>query len=102
MQEEPVTFKGRARVPSPKISRPVQEVDRKTLGPQTKDLPPQYKLRRYYLPSEVAIHNSTDDCWVSLFNQVFDLTKLIAENYKSPLCDPLILQGGSNITHWFN
>ena len=68
MQDQPITFKGRARVPTPKISRPVEEEDKRTLGNQTMHLPPQYKLRRFYLPSEVAVHNTNDDCWVSIFN----------------------------------
>ena len=87
-------------MPTPKISRKVEADE-----PQAeilKDLPSQYKVRRYYLPSEVALHNTADDCWVSLFNQVFDLTKLIAENYASPLCDPVALAAGTDITHWFN
>ena len=33
-----------------------------------KSIGAQYKLRRFYLPSEVEKHNTTDDCWVSLFN----------------------------------
>lgn len=45
-----------------------------------KSLPVCYKLRRYYLPLEVSEHNTADDCWVSMFNKVYDLTKLIAEN----------------------
>ena len=51
-------------------------------GPEFhKNMPAQYQLRRYYLPNEVTKHNTADDCWVSLFNQVYDLTKLLAENF---------------------
>jgi hypothetical protein len=50
----------------------------------------------------VANHNTNDNCWVSLFNQVFDLTKLIAENYQTSLCDPIVLAAGSDISHWFD
>jgi hypothetical protein len=39
---------------------------------------------------------------VSFFNQVFDITKLLAANYQSELCDPLVLAAGTDITHWFN
>lgn len=66
------------------------------------NLPPRFKIRNYYLPDEVALHNSADDCWVSFFNQVFDITKLLAANYKSELCDPLVLAAGTDVTHWFN
>ena len=65
-------------------------------------MPAQYKLRRFYLPSEVAEHNTKDNCWISKFNQVYDLTKLIQENWKSELCDPIVLNAGQDITHWFN
>lgn len=37
-----------------------------------------------------------------MFNKVYDLTKLIAENYQSPLCDPIVLSAGTDITHWFD
>ena len=67
-----------------------------------KNINPCYKLRRFYLPSEVATHNTADDCWVSFFNQVYDLTQLIAENSDSQLCDPIVLAAGSDITHWFD
>jgi len=37
-----------------------------------------------------------------MFNKVYDLTKLIAENSQSPLCDPIVLSAGTDITHWFD
>ncbi len=73
----------RARVPSPRESQPSQP-------PSNKHLPRPYKIRNFYTPAEVALHNTADDCWVSFFNQVFDITRLIQENYTSELCDPLI------------
>lgn len=30
------------------------------------------------------------------------MTKLIAENHESPLCDPIVLAAGNDITHWFD
>mmetsp|Transcript_32941 Transcript_32941/g.50371 ORF Transcript_32941/g.50371 Transcript_32941/m.50371 type:complete len:103 (+) Transcript_32941:260-568(+) len=33
---------------------------------------------------------------------VFDVTKLIADNSANPLCDPIVLAAGSDITHWFH
>lgn len=32
---------------------------------------------RYFTPYEVAQHNSPTDCWVSVFNTVYDLTSLL-------------------------
>ena len=91
----------RARVPTPKYSK---QKESKFLSGEgfKKGIPGPYKVRRFYLPSEVEKHNSSDDCWVSLFNQVFDLTQLIAENHASELCDPIILAAGTDISHWFD
>ena len=95
-----IGYKGRARVPTPKISKENEE--RNDEDEYMMNLPTRYKIRNYYLPDEVAEHNSADDCWVSFFNQVFDITKLLAANYQSELCDPLVLAAGTDITHWFN
>ena len=67
-----------------------------------KNLPAPYKIRNYYIPSEVSVHNTADNCWISMFNQVYDLTKLIQENHSNELCDPIVLAAGTDITHWFN
>ena len=56
---------------------------------------------KYYTAEEVSLHCTVDDCWVSIFDNIFDLTELIREN-KGPLADPLIKQAGSSISHWFN
>ena len=55
----------------------------------------------YYTEEEIAIHNSHDDCWVSVFDNVFDLTGLIAEN-RGDLTRPLEKAAGQNISHWFD
>ena len=54
----------------------------------------------YYTEEEIAIHNAHDDCWVSVFDDVFDLTALIAEN-RGDLTRPLEKAAGTNISHWF-
>ena len=68
--------RGFARAPSPKISQ-LRESSLVMTDGVKKNLPAPYKLRRYYLPSEVAVHNTPDSCWVTMFQRVFDLTKLI-------------------------
>lgn len=87
----------RARVPTPRAQEvanlPVEE---------SKNYPRPYKLRNYYTEREVSEHNCHDDCWVSLFNKVYDLTKLLHENYTKPECDPIVLAAGTDITHWFD
>ena len=85
----------RARVPTPRESRP-SKIE------EAKHVPRPYKLRRYYTPNEVSAHNSTDDLWVSLFNKVYDLTLLINKNHNKPECDPIVLAAGTDITHWFD
>ena len=59
-----------ARIPTPKHSRP-------SGYKEAKHLPKPYHLRRFYTPLEVSLHNSSSDCWVSFFEEVYDLTKLV-------------------------
>jgi cytochrome b involved in lipid metabolism len=89
----------RARVPSPRehVRSHLPEKSE-----ETKNIPRPYKLRRFYTPDEVSVHNTSDDCWFSFFGQVFDLTLLIKENYQDVACDPLVLVAGQDITHWFD
>ena len=47
-----------------------------------KSLPKIYNLSRYYTPEEIALHNTPDDCHVSFFGFVYDLTQLLANNHK--------------------
>lgn len=56
---------------------------------------------KYYTPEEVRFHNCADDCWVSIFNQVYDISALIKEN-RGPLANPLIEAAGTSISHWFS
>ena len=66
-----------------------------------KNMPPPYKKRRYYTPEEVKNHNCANDCWISIFYEVFDLTDLIQKNY-TKLLDPIIKKSGTDISHWFD
>ena len=84
-----------ARVPTPKQSSPSKM-------PEATNIPRPYKLRNYYTPKEVACHNTADDCWVTLFNHVYDLTLLLNENSEKTECDPIVLASGTDITHWFD
>jgi hypothetical protein len=56
---------------------------------------------KYFTAEEIAYHNAQEDCWVSIFNIVYDLTALLEEN-KGPLSMPLIKAAGSSISNWFN
>lgn len=56
---------------------------------------------KYFTQEEVAFHNSSEDCWVSIFGKVYDITMLIDEN-RGALARPLIEAAGTSISHWFN
>ena len=55
---------------------------------------------KYFTAEEIAMHNTADDCWVSIYEKVYDLTRLIKEN-RDLLADPIINAAGSSISHWF-
>jgi len=73
---------------------------------------------RYFTPSEVAVHNTSSDCWVSFLGNVYDLTPLCEEHSgtmigdcKSILNDylagnvllkPIVAHAGKDISHWFD
>jgi len=57
--------------------------------------------RRYYMPSEVARHNIPEDCWLSWFGEVYDLSPVLEEN-KGVDTKPFIDAAGQDITHWFD
>lgn len=56
---------------------------------------------KYFTTDEISIHSNPEDCWVSIFDNVFDLTELIQEN-RGVLANPLIEAGGTSISHWFD
>lgn len=56
----------------------------------------------WILPSEVAQHNTSDDCWVSFLGYVWDLTKLVQENKNDLGINPIVKAAGTDISHWFN
>jgi hypothetical protein len=62
----------------------------------------QKQTSKYYTPNEVAVHNTSDDIWVSYLGKVYDLTKLVAEHKSDPLIKPIIAVAGKDITHWFD
>lgn len=56
---------------------------------------------RYYTSDEISIHNCAEDCWVSIYDTVYDITSLIQLN-RNELSEPLIKEAGKSISHWFN
>lgn len=57
---------------------------------------------RYYLPTEVVIHNSPKDCWVSYLEGVYDLTDLCSMFAGSDQLKPILAHAGKDISHWFD
>eukprot|EP00941_MAST-03F_sp_MAST-3F-sp1_P003637 g3637.t1 len=57
--------------------------------------------RRMYTPTEVSYHNCAEDCWVSIFYKVYNLTDFLAAN-DGPLVQPIIEHAGQDISHWFD
>ncbi|XP_063359176.1 cytochrome b5 domain-containing protein 1 [Cydia amplana] len=45
-----------------------------------------YTKQQWYTPSEVVIHNTAKDCWVSLNGRVLDLTDWLAEQFRLCTC----------------
>ena len=83
-----------ARVPTPKESK-LSKVE------EAMHIPRPYKIRNFYTAAEVGAHNTSGDCWVSCFNNVYDLTLLLAKNHEKSECDPIIIAAGTDISHWF-
>lgn len=57
--------------------------------------------RRYYMPSEVAQHNTPEDCWLSWFGEVYDISPILEDN-KGIDTKPFVDSAGQDITHWFD
>ena len=65
------------------------------------------KHRRYYIPEEIEKHHTAFDCWVSFFNEVYNISSLIQSHQGSRylgniLAQPLIRAAGTDISHWFD
>jgi hypothetical protein len=65
-------------------------------------LPVQGQKQRFYTLEEVSSHNTANDCWVILFGEVYNLTRILQENITNALTTPLIDAAGTDITYWFD
>ncbi|WIA30013.1 hypothetical protein OEZ86_000110 [Tetradesmus obliquus] len=59
------------------------------------------RLQQYYIPYEVASHNTPTDCWLSFNGGVYDVTQLLQEHPGS-LTEPILAAAGTDISHWFD
>ena len=88
----------------PKTEEKIKRIQN-SLEPQIQNiehLGKPYKQKRYYTPEDVEKHFHPGDLWVVKFNKIYDLSKLVLDNYQSRLTQPLIDFGGKKIDHWFN
>ena len=65
-------------------------------------LPISATKQRYYTATEVSQHNTANDCWITLFGEVYNLTNIIQENISNAQSTPLIEAAGTDITYWFD
>ena len=56
---------------------------------------------RYFTSEEVSLHNSADDCWVSIHGSVLDLSSFLSAN-RGPLAQPIVDASGGDISFWFD
>ena len=73
----------------------IQNLDPETYDKCSCELP-------YFLPTEVAIHNTFKDCWVSYLGGVYNLTELCELWQDSRAIKPIIAHAGKDISHWFD
>lgn len=65
----------------PTQSEVSKEISKLSNSNKEKHISKPYRLKRYYTPHDVAVHNTANDCWVTFFNEVYDLTKLVQLNH---------------------
>ncbi|KAM7540095.1 hypothetical protein Aperf_G00000031319 [Anoplocephala perfoliata] len=56
---------------------------------------------KYYTLTDVSLHNSETDLWVSYLGDVYDLTNLCSFHKGDILLKPILAAGGTDISHWF-
>ncbi|XP_033221121.1 cytochrome b5 domain-containing protein 1 [Belonocnema kinseyi] len=76
-------------------SQTLQNPDTETCLKHSCELP-------YFLPTEVAIHNTLNDCWVSYLGKVYNLTEHYKSWQGSRAIKPILAHAGKDISHWFD
>jgi len=60
------------------------------------------KRPKYFTPTEVSLHNTLKDMWVSYLGKVYNLTPLCEEYSGDLLMKPITASAGKDISHWFD
>lgn len=57
--------------------------------------------KTYFLPEEVSIHNTSQDCWLIIFGVVKNVTLLVEEFRGMNSINPIVEEAGRDVSHWF-
>lgn len=66
------------------------------------NLYPNRLYKNYYNVEDIELHSTYNDCWISIFGKVLDLSELIIRNKASALVVPILQNAGKDLTHWFD
>lgn len=56
---------------------------------------------RFFLPEEISVHNALNDCWVTIYGVVKDVTGLLAEYDDPDELVPILREAGQDVSYWF-
>ncbi|XP_014284362.1 cytochrome b5 domain-containing protein 1 [Halyomorpha halys] len=59
-------------------------------------------MSTYFKRGEVALRNTTEECWVVIRRIVRDLTPLVQRYITKSYVRPILAEAGKDISHWFN
>lgn len=57
--------------------------------------------RQYFTRHDVAKHNSSQDCWIIVFDKVFDLTSLVSRKTSEEIVR-ILEHAGDDVSMWFD
>ena len=60
------------------------------------------EARTVYVVGDVALHNSRLDCWVTIFDRVYDVTSVLREEADHDKCELLLKYAGEALDHMFD
>lgn len=56
---------------------------------------------KFYTEEEVLLHSIPEDCWISVFDDIFDITALLKSSEGNET-KSLFKYAGKSVSHWFN
>lgn len=56
----------------------------------------------YFLPEEVWSHKTSNDCWMTIYGLVKNVSGIIEEfGHDSDLVNPILREAGKDVSYWF-